>query len=89
MGIEAIIYFVIRGVTVVKRGEAEKIQLGEFPTLREVMDQATEAGVRMMVCDQSRMLLSIEKGDIVDYAKVVGAATLNDLLLEADSVLTV
>ncbi|MEM2106922.1 MAG: DsrE/DsrF/DrsH-like family protein, partial [Candidatus Bathyarchaeia archaeon] len=33
MGIDATIYFLIRGVTIVKKGEAEKIKLGEFPTL--------------------------------------------------------
>jgi len=30
MGIEATIYFVIKGVTVVKKGEAEKIRIGGF-----------------------------------------------------------
>lgn len=39
MGMDATIYFVIRGVTVVKRGEAEKIKLGSFPSLKEVMDR--------------------------------------------------
>jgi len=32
-------------------------------------------------------LLGIEKGSFVDSAKVVGAATLNDLVLESDGVL--
>ena len=88
MGLHATIYFLIKGVTVVKEGEAEKIKIGSFPTLKQVMDQAVEAGVSMMVCDQSCMLLGIEKGSIVDPAKVVGAATLNDLLLEAATVIT-
>jgi len=88
MGIDATIYFLIKGVTVVKKGEAEKIKIGSFPTLKEVIDQAVQAGVQLMVCDQSCMLLGIEKGNIRDPAKVVGAATLNDLLLEADAVIT-
>ncbi len=88
MGIDATIYFVIKGVTVVKRGEAEKIKLGTFPTLKEVMDQAVAAGVKLMVCEQSCMLLGVERGKFVDEAKIVGAATLNDLLLEADAVLS-
>ena len=88
MNIQATIYFVIKGVTVVKEGEAEKIKIGEFPTLKQVMDQAIQAGVSMMVCDQSCMLLGIEKGKVIDPVKVVGAATLNDLLLEADTVIT-
>lgn len=87
MDVDASIYFVMKGVTVVKRGEAEKIKLGGFPSLREVIDQAVKAGVRLMVCEQSCMLLGLERGNFVDPAKVVGAATLNELALEADTVL--
>lgn len=87
MGIEAIIYFVIKGVTAVKRGEAEKIKLGSFPTLREVMDQAVKAGVKLLVCEQSTQLLGLKRGDFIDEAQVVGAATLNDQALDADAVL--
>jgi len=87
MGIEATIYFVIKGVTVVKKGEAEKIKLGSFPTLKEVMDQAVKAGVKLLVCEQSCMLLGIPRGDFVNPAEIVGAATLNDLVLDADAAL--
>ena len=87
MGIDATIYFVIKGVTLVKRGEAEKIKLGSFPSLKDVMNQALKAGVKMLVCEQSCMLLGIPRGEFVDETKIVGAATLNDLALEADAVL--
>ncbi len=85
MDMEAVIYFVIKGVTVVKKGEAEKIKVGSFPSLKEIMDQALKNGVEMMVCDRSADLLGIDQGDIVEGVKVVGAATLNDLVLEADA----
>lgn len=88
MGIDATIYFVIKGVTVVKKGEAEKIKLGAFPSLKEVMDQAIKAGVKLKVCEQSCQLLGLERGDFIEEAKVVGAATLNDLMLDADAVLS-
>ena len=88
MDIEATVYFLIKGITVVKKGEAEKIRLGEFPTLREVMDQAVGAGVRLLVCEQSCQLLGLDRGDFTEAASVVGAATLNDLLLESDAVMT-
>jgi len=86
MGMDATIYFLIKGVTVVKKGEAEKIKLGGFPSLKEVMDQAVKAGVKLMVCEQSCMLLGIPRGDFTPEAKIVGAATLNDLVLNADAV---
>lgn len=88
MGIDATIYFVIKGVTVVKKGAAEKIKLGAFPSLKEVMDQAIKAGVKLKVCEQSCQLLGLERGDFIEEAKVVGAATLNDLMLDADAVLS-
>jgi len=88
MGLDATIYFLIKGVTVVKQGEAEKIRLGSFPTLKEVMDQAVKAGVKLEVCEQSCLLLGLERGAFEDAAKVVGAATLNDQLLDADAVLS-
>ncbi|MGQ9788018.1 MAG: DsrE/DsrF/DrsH-like family protein [Candidatus Hadarchaeaceae archaeon] len=86
MGIEATIYFLIKGVTVVKKDEAEKVKLGSFPSLKQVMDQAVQAGVKLEVCEQSCMLLGLGRGDFVDPAKIVGAATLNDRVLEADAV---
>ncbi len=87
MGMDATIYFLIKGVTIVKKGEAEKIKLGGFPSLKEVMDQAVKAGVKLMVCEQSCMLLGIPRGDFTPEAKIVGAATLNDLALNADAVI--
>ena len=87
MGIEATIYFVIKGITVVKKGEAEKVKLGSFPSLKEVIDQAVKAGVKLEVCEQSCMLLGLGRGEFTEPAKIVGAATLNDLALEADTVL--
>ncbi len=88
MGVEATVYFLIKGITVARKGEAEKIRVGGFPTLKEVMDQAVRAGVKMMVCEQSCVLLGLPRGSFVDEAKVVGAATLNDLMLESDAVLS-
>src|SRR3990170_6895468 len=85
MGQEPIIYFFIKGITAVKKGEAEKIRIGQFPSLKEVMDQARQAGVRMLVCEQSCMLLGLDRGDFVEGAEVVGAATLNDVVLSADA----
>jgi uncharacterized protein len=88
MEIDATIYFVVKGITVVKSGEAEKIKIGGFPSLKEVMDQAVKAGVKLMVCEQSCMLFNLPRGSFVSDAGIVGAATLNDLALEADAILS-
>lgn len=82
MGIEAIIYFLGRGITILKRGNAEKIRIGNFPPLKEVL---VKAEVKLMVCEQSCQLINLEKGDFIPEAEIVGAATLNDLVLEANA----
>lgn len=84
MGIEAIIYFLGMGITVVKKGNAEEIKMGNFPTLKEVMDNSVKSGVKLMVCEQSCQLINLAKGDFIPKAEIVGAATLNDLVLDAD-----
>jgi predicted peroxiredoxin len=87
MGLDATIYFVIKGVTVVKKGAAEKVKIGTFPTLRQAMDQAIKAGVKLTVCEQSCMLIDIGRGEFIPEVRIVGAATLNDMALDADTVL--
>ena len=84
MDIDATIYFLGSGVTVIKKGEAEKIKEGQFPTVKEIMGQAIKAGVKLLVCEQSTQLLDLDRGDFIPEAKIVGAATLNDLVLDAD-----
>jgi hypothetical protein len=87
MNVDATVYFVIKGITLVKKCEAEKIKVGSFPSLKEVMDQAVKAGVKLVVCEQSCGLMGIPRGDFAKEAQIVGAATLNDLALDADAVL--
>ena len=84
MDIDATIYFLGLGITVVKKGMAGTVREGDFPTVKEVMDQAIAAGVKLMVCEQSTQLMKMDRGDFVPEAKIVGAATLNDLVLDAD-----
>ena len=84
MDINATIYFLGMGITVVKKGMAETVKEGNFPTVKEAMNQAIAAGVKLMVCEQSTQLLNVDRGDFIPEAKVVGAATLNDLVLDAD-----
>ncbi|MFO7996746.1 MAG: DsrE/DsrF/DrsH-like family protein [Dehalococcoidia bacterium] len=84
MDIDATIYFLGLGLTVVKKGIAETVKEGDFPSLKEIMDQAINAGVELLICEQSTQLLNMERGDFIPQAKVVGAATLNDLVLDAD-----
>lgn len=87
MGIDATVFFLGKGVTIVKTGEADRIKLGSFPSLADVMKRAADAGVKLRVCDQSTQMLGLSHGDYVGSCNIVGAATLNDLALDADAVL--
>lgn len=86
MDIEPTVYFLGEGISVVKKGEAEKIKMGNFPSLKEVMDQTKNMGIPMLVCQQSMQVFgeNLTPSDFVEGAKIVGAATLNNLVLESD-----
>ncbi|MDN7012550.1 sulfur reduction protein DsrE [Methanoculleus sp. FWC-SCC3] len=88
MDMDADIYFMIRGVTVVVKGAAEEIQVGNFPPLSEIMQQAISAGVKIYICEQSSRLLGMEDPDFIKEGEVVGAVTFNDLAVDAEAVVT-
>ena len=83
-GLDPKIYFLGMGLTVLKKGEAEKIKLGNFPTLKEVLDQTIKAGIELLVCAQSQQLLNLPESEFIPEIKIVGAATLNGLVLDVD-----
>jgi predicted peroxiredoxin len=87
MDIEAAVYYLGMGLTVLRPGEAEKIKLGSFPSLKEMMDQTMAAGIPFYVCDASKRMLGWDEVELIEGTKIVGAATLNDLVLEYDSVM--
>ena len=86
MDIEPTLYFLGMGLTVLKEGEAQKITMGNFPTLKEIIEKTMGMGIPIYVCDQSKMMLASMYQDLklIDGVKIVGAGTLNDLVLESD-----
>jgi predicted peroxiredoxin len=70
---------------VLKPGESEKIKLGSFPSVREMIDKSLEMGIEFYVCEASKRMLEWDKVELIPNLKIVGAATLNDLVLEADA----
>ena len=85
MDIDAAVYYLGTGLRILKPGEAEKIKLGDFPSVKEMLDKTLEAGVEIFVCEASKRMLGWEKVDLIPGVKIVGAATLNDLVLEYDA----
>ncbi len=89
MGINASIFFGIKGVTIVQRGEAEKVTLPQpFGSLEDALEQAMKADVSFLVCEESARMVGIDlKDGLIDGVEIVAAATLNTLVLEADAVM--
>jgi len=87
-GNHATIYFFLKGVTIMKRGEFEKTKLEGYPHLGQIVDQAVRSGVTLEACEQSCTLFGLKKQDLIDEVRIVGAPSLNDRVLDADGTIS-
>ena len=89
MDMDVTIWFTMEGVSQLKRGEAEKIELvaGSGVTLRTWLDRALHAGVRFLSCAQAMEADGLSLDDLIDGCEMVGAASIIDLAFEADRVM--
>ena len=83
MGLKAVVYYLGQGLRILLPGAAEKIKLGTFPTVAEMLQKTMQAGIEIDVCEASKQMLGWDKVNLIKGVKIVGAATLNDLALEA------
>ncbi len=83
MDVEAIVYYLGQGLRILVPEAAEKIKLGSFPSVLEMINKTLEMGIPIYVCEASKQMLGWEKVQLLPGVKVVGAGTLNDLALEA------
>ena len=77
------IYYLGQALRILKPGAAHKIKLGTFPSVAEMIDKTLEMGIEIYVCEASKQMLGWEKVELIPGVKIVGAATLNDLALDA------
>jgi predicted peroxiredoxin len=77
------VYYLGMGLKILKPGEAEKMKLGAFPSVMEMLKQTLDMGIEIYVCEASKQMLGWEKVELIPGVKIVGAATLNDLALDA------
>ena len=85
MDLDAKVYYLGTGLRILKPGEAERIKLGDFPSVKEMLEKTMEMGIEVLVCEASKRMLGWEKVDLIPGVKIVGAATLNDLVLDVDA----
>jgi predicted peroxiredoxin len=85
MDVKPIVYYLGTALKILKPGEAEKIQLGSFPSVAEMLQKTIDMGIDIYVCEASKQMLGWEKVELIPGVKIVGAATLNDLALESNT----
>jgi predicted peroxiredoxin len=83
MDLKPTIYYLGQGLKILLPGEAEKIKLGTFPSVLEMINKTLEMDIEILVCEASKQMFGWEKIELIPGVKIVGAATLNDLVLEA------
>ncbi|MHB1413222.1 MAG: DsrE family protein [Thermoleophilia bacterium] len=89
MDMDAHVWFMMEGVTQLKKGAAEQVELvpGSGVTLKDWLDRAREAGVSFYACAQAMEAEELTLDDIVDGCHLRGAASLIDLIMEVDKVM--
>jgi len=85
MDVDATVYYLGEGLRVLRPGAAEKIRLGSFPSVKEMIDRTLALGIPIFVCEASKQMLGWQTVELIPGVKIVGAATLNDLALDADT----
>ncbi len=85
MDIDPTIYYLGKGLEILLPGAAEKMKLGTFPSVMEMINSTLGMGIEIYVCEASKQMFGWEKVELIPGVKIVGAATLNDLVLDADA----
>ena len=89
MEIETTMYFLMHAPELLRKGAAEKVPLKKGGNLKMFVDMALENGVKLVACAEScRDLCEIAPEDLIEGVRLVGSATMADLALEADSVIS-
>lgn len=83
MNLDPIVYYLGQGLRALRPGASEKIKIGTFPSLREMIDRTIEMEIPIYVCEASKQMLGWDEVELISGVKIVGAATLNDLALDA------
>jgi predicted peroxiredoxin len=85
MGLNPRVYYLGKALRILRPGAAEKIKIGTFPSVAEMLKKTLQMGIEIDVCEASKRMLGWEKVNLIPGVKIVGAATLNDLALDASA----
>ncbi len=71
--VEVVMGFQSRGVQLLRKGVAEKLQVPEFPPLARLLDDVRELGAKLLVCNPCLKGRGIAPEDLVDGVELVAA----------------
>lgn len=80
-GQEATVLLTIEGVWVATKGYADGLQADGFPPLRELISQFVNNDGHIWVCGACAKPRGISEADLVEGARIVGAATAVEALV--------
>ena len=75
-GQDAIVVLTIEGAWLCKRGYADAVEAAGFPSLAELLASFVEAGGAIWGCSACTTPRGITEADLVDGARIVGAAAI-------------
>ncbi|HVN54833.1 MAG TPA: DsrE/DsrF/DrsH-like family protein [Anaerolineaceae bacterium] len=89
MEYEVTMFFTIDGTLLLKKGVAETVcpKAGGKP-VSEFLQDAIEAGVKLLACTASTELHDLQPSDLIDEVKMVGGATMWQIAEDCKTVLT-
>jgi uncharacterized protein len=80
MGKEVTIFLLMDGVSIAKKGNAEKVKHPAFDRLDKLMTEIIEKGAKVYVCELSAEFRGMKQEDLVNGTGLAGAATYITLL---------
>ena len=90
MDCQVAIYFTMYGPTLLQKDVVDKIgpKGDRGQRLRFFIEQATDLGVRLLVCQPSLDLNDLAYEDLIDGVEMIGGAAFNDYAIRADAVIS-
>lgn len=83
MDIDAKVYYLGQGLRALIPEKAKQIKIGNFPNIYDMLMDTIKMGIPVYVCQASKQMLGWDSVELPPELKIVGAATLNDLVLDA------
>lgn len=88
MDVEAVVFVMASGASIVKKGYAEGVTLSHMRPLSDLLADYFKLGGKILVCGPCIKSRGISEDDLIENAEVVGAARLAQEVLSANAVLT-